>query len=67
MIEAFAIASKNNVYAYKYWINQLRYINDISISNILSEIPTNLMSEKSKEFYHKLININKSRLLGLKI
>ncbi len=55
IIEAFEIASQNNLAASKYWIDKIQYVNDKSISNILVDIPSCLMSEKSKNFLVNLL------------
>jgi len=66
LIEAFQAASSHNPNASKIWLEKLENVTIDDITEIFERIPEQRISEVSKDFAIRLLEINRQRLLELK-
>ena len=66
LIDAFQAASLQNPDASKIWLEQLENVTIDDVKEIFERIPEKLISEVSKEFAIRMLEINRQRLLELK-
>ncbi len=66
LIEAFQAASSHNPNATKIWLEKLENVTIDDITEIFERIPEQRISEVSKDFAIRLLEINRQRLLELK-
>lgn len=62
-IEAFSHAAKQNTIAASEWCERLSSTSDNAILEIINNIPSEIMTEISKEFTFQLLKINKLRII----
>jgi hypothetical protein len=65
--ELFEIVWRSQPEAGNAWLNRLRQISMDSVRETISRIPNQYMSEIAKEFTARLLHLNITRLLALKI
>jgi len=63
-IEAFLQASKQNIMASSEWRERLASVSNNSILSIVNNVPTEFMTDISKEFTFNLLKLNKSRIIS---
>lgn len=66
-IDAFKKAASFKPTEARLWLNQLNEIQEDTIDDMLSKIPSELMSEISKNFAKRILGENKRRLLELEL
>jgi len=66
LINAFQLASWHNPQASKIWLEKLENVTIDGITEIFERIPEQRISEISKDFAIRLLEINRQRLLELK-
>ena len=66
LINAFQLASWHNPQASKIWLEKLENVTISDITEIFERIPEQRISEVSKDFAIRLLEINRQRLLELK-
>lgn len=66
LIDAFHLASWQNPQASKIWLEKLENATIDSIKEVFERIPENRISEVSKNFAIRILEINRQRLLELK-
>ena len=66
LIEAFRAASSRNPDASKIWLEKLENVTINDVKEIFERIPEERISEVSKEFAIRMLEINRQRLLELK-
>lgn len=66
LIDAFRVASSLNPQASKIWLKKLENVTIDSIKEVFERIPESRISETSKEFAIRMLEINRQRLLELK-
>jgi excisionase family DNA binding protein len=65
-LEAFREAAKKRPAAARFWLNKLEAVSLSNTRLIIDRVPKEEMSDISKEFTQKIIDLNKQRLLSLR-
>lgn len=63
-LEAFKLASNGRGVAANAWLKRLEHISEADIKGIIDKVPSEEMSQISKEFTKKILELNKKRLLA---
>ena len=66
-VEAFVAFAEFAPNAARLWLNQLEKIQPETVQAILDEVPNKRMTKITKEFTAKLLQINRERLLSVKV
>ena len=66
-IEAFQQAAGKRPEAARYWLNKLKGISLNDMESIILKVPGEEMSEVAKEYTWTILNLNKERLLALRV
>jgi len=66
-LEAFNEAASRRPDAARFWINRLEQISFLNITGILDKVPSDELSDVGKEFTQKLLELNKQRIVSLKV
>lgn len=64
--DAFVEAGRLHLPAGNFWLEKLHDVPDERIREVIRQVPQPLMSQEAADFAKQLLDVNKSRLLGLK-
>lgn len=66
-LEAFCKAAMRRRYAARFWLSKLEEISLSDTRSIIDRVPKEEMSDIAKEFTQRIIELNKQRLLSIKL
>lgn len=66
-LKAFSEAATRSPNAARFWLNKLEKISPSDTRSIVDRVPEDEMSDVTKEFTHRIIELNKQRLLTAKV
>jgi len=66
-LAAFQQAASKRSEAARYWLNKLETVSPDDVESVILKVPADEMSKIAKEFTWTILNLNKQRLLGVRV
>jgi hypothetical protein len=66
-LNAFAEAAKSTRAAARAWVDQLAQISENDVIRIFDQIPRDRISDAAQQFAMKMLELNKRRLIDLRV